>query len=122
MNLLILYLFAGWTLFFGITTVTSVNPYLSFWGSLERMGGLWTFLHYLVYFVILISVFRTKEDWFRLLKVVVFVGVLSALYGFGQKTNISFFIGSGGRERIFGTIGNAALFAGYQIVNLFLAL
>ncbi len=118
----LLYTFAGWALLFGVTTITSVNPYLSFWGSLERMGGFWTFLHYLVYFIILISVFRTKEDWFRLLKVMVFVGVLSALYGFGQKTNIKFFIGSGERARIFGTLGNAALFAGYQIVNLFLAL
>ncbi len=118
----LLIIFAFFALFFGVSAVTSVNPYLSFWGSLERMGGLWTFLHYLVYFIILISVFKTKEDWFRLLKIMVFVGVLSALYGFGQKTNISFFVGSGERARIFGTIGNAALFAGYQIVNLFLAL
>ncbi|MEK7154229.1 MAG: O-antigen ligase family protein, partial [Patescibacteria group bacterium] len=118
----LLIIFVLFTLLFGVSSIISVNPYLSFWGSLERMGGLWTFLHYLVYFVILISVFRTKEDWFKLLKIAVFVGVLSALYGFGQKTNISFFIGSGGRERIFGTMGNAALFAGYQIVNLFLAL
>ncbi len=119
---MLLYLSASWALFFGITAITSVNPYLSFWGSLERMGGLWTFLHYLVYFVILISAFRTKESWLRLLKIMVLVGVLSALYGFGQKTNIKFFIGSGERARIFGTMGNAALFAGYQIVNLFLAL
>lgn len=118
----LLIIFALFTLLFGISSITSVNSYLSFWGSLERMGGFWTFLHYLVYFMILISVFRTKEDWFKLLKIAVFVGVLSALYGFGQKTNISFFIGSGGRERIFGTIGNAALFAGYQIISLFLAL
>jgi len=81
----LLYIFAGWTLFFGITTLTSVNPYLSFWGSLERMGGWWTFLHYFVYFVILISIFRAKEDWARLLKVTVFVGVLSALYGFAHR-------------------------------------
>ena len=119
---ILFYIFAGWTLLFGITTAASINPYLSFWGSLERMGGLWTFLHYLVYFVILISVFRTREDWLRLLKIVVAVGVLSALYGFGQKTDIEFFVGSGGRARIFGTIGNAALFAGYQIVAMFLAL
>jgi tetratricopeptide (TPR) repeat protein/O-antigen ligase len=119
---ILFYVFTGWALLFGLTTIVSVNPYLSFWGSLERMGGLWTFLHYFVYFAILISVFRKKEDWMRLFKIMVGVGVLSALYGFGQKTNVGFFIGSGERARIFGTIGNAALFAGYQIVNLFLAL
>ena len=119
---ILLYLFAGWVLLFGLTTLTSINPYFSFWGSLERMGGWWTFAHYFVYFVILISVFRTRDDWFRLLKLMVFVGVLSAFYGFLQKTSIEWIVGGGGRQRIFGTIGNPALFAGYQIVNLFLAL
>ncbi|MBI2063886.1 MAG: tetratricopeptide repeat protein [Candidatus Yanofskybacteria bacterium] len=119
---ILLTIFTLFTLVFVVSTFISVNPYLSFWGSLERMGGLWSFIHYLVYFIILISVLKTREDWLRLLKLAVFIGVLSAFYGFGQKTNIKFFIGSGERARIFGTIGNAALFAGYQIVILFLAL
>ncbi len=119
---IIITVFSLFTFIFGVSTAISINPYLSFWGSLERMGGFWSFLHYLVFFLILVSVFRTREDWLRLLGLSVFVGVLSAFYGFGQKTNISFFIGSGNRERIFGTIGNAALFAGYQIVALFTAI
>ena len=48
--------------------------------------------------------------------------MLSAFYGFGQKTNIESFIGSGGRERIFGTLGNPALFAGYELFTVFLSL
>lgn len=119
---ILLTVFGLFTLVFTVSTFISVNPYLSFWGSLERMGGLWSFAHYLVYFIILISVFKTREDWLRLAKLMIFVGILSALYGFGQKTDIKFFIGSGGRAKIFGTIGNAALFAGYQIITLFLAL
>ena len=107
---------------FTLTTTTSVLPYPSFWGSLERMGGLWTFWHYFVFFIILISVFTKKEHWQRLLNLTVFTGVLSAFYGFGQKTDIEFFIGSGGRARIFGTIGNAALFAGTQLLVAFLSL
>ena len=107
---------------FTLTTLTSVGLYESFWGTLERMGGLWTFWHYFAYFVILTSVLRTEKDWFNLFKLVIFVGVLSAFYGFLQKTDISWVVGSGGRARPFGTIGNAALFAGYQIVVAFLAL
>lgn len=107
---------------FSLTTFTSVIPYASFWGSLERMGGVFTFWHYFIYFVILTSVFRSEKDWLNLFKLVIAVGVVSAFYGFGQRTNIEFFVGSGGRERIFGTIGNPALFAGYQIVCAFLAL
>ena len=114
--------FFGFTAVFGLTTIFSVQFYESFWGTLERMGGFWTFLHYFVYFIILTSVFKTKEDWRKLLDVSIFVAVLSVLYGFGQKTDIKFFVGSGNRARIFGTIGNAALFAGYELFGAFLAL
>ena len=86
------------------------------------MGGFWSFLHYFVYFSILTSIFRKKEDWLNLINLAVFVGFLSALYGFGQKTDIKFFIGSGNRARIFGTIGNAALFSGYELMIVFLSL
>jgi tetratricopeptide (TPR) repeat protein/O-antigen ligase len=86
------------------------------------MGGLFTFWHYLAFFVIAVSVLRTRKDWQFLLDIMVAVGVASAIYGFLQKTDWSFILGSGDRNRIFGTIGNAALFAGYQILVAFLAL
>lgn len=118
----IFWAFFLFVLAFSLTTLTSVLRYPSFWGSLERMGGLWTFWHYFVFFIILTSVFTKKEHWQRLFDLTIFVGVLSAFYGFGQKTDIDFFVGSGGRERIFGTIGNPALFAGYQLFSVFLSL
>lgn len=107
---------------FTLTTVTSVLPYPSFWGTLERMGGLWTFWHYFLFYIILTSVLTTKDHWQRILDITIVAGILSAFYGFGQKTDIEFFVGSGGRTRIFGTIGNAALFAGTQILIVFLSL
>src|SRR3989338_9747256 len=117
----------GWAfLFFAVAfstaTITSVIPYSSMWGSLERMGGVFTFWHYFIYFIILTAVFRKESDWINLFRLVIVIGVLSAFYGFGQKTNIEFFVGSGGRERIFGTIGNPALFAGYELLIVFLSL
>ena len=107
---------------FTLTTLTSVLKYPSFWGTLERMGGLWTFGHYFLFFIILTSVFTKKEHWQKLFNLTIFAGVLSAFYGFGQKMNIGFILGSGGRERIFGTIGNPALFAGYELFTVFLSL
>lgn len=107
---------------FTLTTLTSVLRYSSFWGSLERMGGLWTFWHYFLFFIILTSVLTKREHWQKLLDFTILTGVLSAFYGFFQKTNIEFFLGSGGRERIFGSIGNAALFAGFELLSVFLAL
>ena len=107
---------------FSVTTFTSVLPYPSFWGTLERMGGLFTFWHYYIYFIILTAVFKTEKKWMGLFNLMLFIGVLSAIYGFGQRTEIEFFVGSGGRSRIFGTLGNPALFAGYQILVAFLAM
>src|SRR3989344_3459056 len=114
--------FLFFALTFSLTMVTSVIPYPSFWGTLERMGGLFTFWHYFIFFIILVAVIKKESDWLKLFKLIIFVGVLSAFYGFGQKTDINFFVGSGNRSRIFGTIGNPALFAGYQIFCIFLAL
>lgn len=114
--------FLGFTLIFSLTTLTSIQRYESFWGSLERMGGLWTFWHYFIFFVITSSIIRNKKDWFMLFNVMIIAGIISAFYGFGQKTDMKFFVGGGNRARIFGTIGNTALFAGYQLLILFLSL
>lgn len=110
------------TAVFGLTTLLSIQVYESFWGTLERMGGFWTFLHYFAYFAMLSGLFRNAKDWLKWFDIAIFVGLLSALYGFGQKTDIEFFIGSGNRARIFGTIGNAALFSGYELFIVFLSL
>ncbi|MBI2003504.1 MAG: O-antigen ligase family protein [Parcubacteria group bacterium] len=110
------------TLAFGLTTFTSINVYQSFFGTLERMGGWFSFMHFWLFFVIASAVLRKKEDWFVFIKLSLAVSLLSAFYGFLQKTDLSWVIGSGGRNKIFGTIGNPALFAGYMIVNAFLAL
>ncbi len=113
--------FLAFTLAFTLTTITSVIPLQSWWGTLERMGGLFTFWHYFIFYLITVSVMRTRQDWQTLLDLMVSVGLVSALYGFLQRTSIEAIIGSGGRERIFGTIGNPALFAGYQILVAYLA-
>ena len=125
------------TLAFGLTAFTGVNIYQSFWGTLERMGGWFSFIHFWVYFTILCSIFKKKEDWIKLLTLSVLAGVLSSFYGLLQKvpprptsgevSQIHDFIlrhvvGSGSRAKIFGTVGNPALFAGYVIVNAFFAL
>ena len=114
--------FFAFALAFSLTSITSVSPLQSVWGTLERMGGLFTFWHYFVFYLITVSVMRTKAHWRTLLDLMVAVGLVSAIYGLLQKTGWSFILGSGDRTRPFGTIGNAALFAGYQILVVFMAM
>ena len=113
------------TIFTGLyvgSSITGINFYRSFWGTLERMGGVFSFLHYWVFFVILISVFKEKQDWLKLLKLSVVAGFLSILYAYGQHFDLGKFFVGWQHGRIFGTMGNAALFAGYLIFILFLAI
>jgi len=107
---------------FGITTLLSSDFFPSFWGTLERMGGWFTFIHLWLFFIMAISILKTKEDWIKFIKISIWVSLLSSIYGFLQKTNWSLIMGSGGRNKIFGTIGNSALFAGYILINTFLSL
>lgn len=113
--------FLGFTGVYTLTTFTGVSAYYSFWGTLERMGGLFSFWHYFFFYVMLMSVLRERKHWQVLMELFIFTGVISAFYGFLQKTDWTFILGGGGRARPFGTIGNAALFAGYQILIAFLA-
>lgn len=114
------------TIFTGLyilTSITGINFYRSFWGTLERMGGVFSFLHYWIFFVILVSVFRNKKDWLKLLKLSVIAGFLSILFAYGQYFKLGdFFVGWQHEGRVIGTTGNAALFAGYLIFILFLAI
>lgn len=113
-------IFTGLYIFCGIV---GVNFYQSMWGTLERMGGIFSFIHFWVYFVILISIIKTREDWNKILKISVFIGFLSILFAYGQRLQLgNFFVGWQHGERVIGTIGNPALFAGYLLFIFYLAL
>ncbi|MBU2564032.1 O-antigen ligase family protein [Patescibacteria group bacterium] len=120
---LILISFTAYTGLYIFTGLIGVNFFSSMWGSIERMGGIFSFIHFWVYFVILISIIRIKLDWNKILKITTFVGFLSILFAYGQRLRLgSFFVGWQHGERVIGTIGNPALFAGYLLFILYLAL
>jgi len=113
-------IFTGLYIFTGIIGVNSFN---SFWGSLERMGGTFSFIHFWVYFIVLVSVIKTEIDWNKILKISTLVGFLSILFAYGQLwIKGKFFVGWQHGERVIGTIGNPALFAGYLIFVIYLAI
>ncbi|MDP2934447.1 MAG: O-antigen ligase family protein [bacterium] len=115
--------FSVFTVLYVLMGIIGVDFYNSFWGSLERMGGIFSFLHFWVYFVILISIIKSKKDWQKVLKISVLVGFLSILFAYGQRLELgNFFVGWQHGERVIGTIGNPALFAGYLLFIIYLAL
>ncbi len=111
-------------LFFGVYLIAGIfgeNVFRSFFGTFERMLGVFNLAHFVVLFFILRAVFTNKKDWIKLFRVFLFAGVIVGLYGFGQKLGISSLYNEG-TNRIDSTIGNAAFFAAYMIFNTFFAM
>jgi hypothetical protein len=52
----------------GVTTITSADPALSFWGNPARMGGFITLFYFWLLFIVVGSVFREWKDWILFLR------------------------------------------------------
>jgi len=118
------YLFWGVVIYMGIkgiTTLTGVNPYHSFWSNYERMEGFLTLIHFGILFVVMSGVFRTKEDWKLVFKVSLLGSFIVALYGIGQKLDLDFIMHAG-IDKIDSTIGNSSYVAAYLLYSVFIAL
>lgn len=100
--------------FFGI------DPYHSFWSSFNRMDGVLTLLHTVVFFYLVLLVFK-KEHWNRFFTLNVWVGTAVGLFALGQWLNIPGLVHTG-VDRVEGTIGNAAFLASYLGMIFFLSL
>jgi len=93
----------------GLSAVFGVDFNLSFWGNAERMLGFFHLLHFLLFYLILITVMRQKSDWERFLDVSIVSSVIIVVYGLIKASPAS-------------TIGNAAYVGGLMIFNFWFAL
>ncbi len=98
----------------GLADLLGINPYNSFWSRFERMEGYLMFLHLYAYFLIIISVFKTKKEWLTFFNLFLIAGLLVGGYGILQVLGIKEAI-QGGGVRIDGTIGNPTYLAVYLI-------
>lgn len=104
-----------------LTSFTGVSTYQSFWGTFERMGGWYNLFLFWLFFLVITSTIKTRQEWMEIFKLSIVVSLLACFYAFGQKTEIGFFLAGGGRTKVIGTTGNATLFAGYILFNFFLS-
>ncbi|PKM91840.1 hypothetical protein CVU82_01375 [Candidatus Falkowbacteria bacterium HGW-Falkowbacteria-1] len=94
-----------------LSLFVSVDFNLSFWGDLERMLGLFHLLHFLALYFIVVSVFRTKKDYFWLFNVMILVCFVVALM----------MIGSHSEKYSQSILGNRAYLAAFMIFGIFLS-
>ncbi|MEK7452822.1 MAG: O-antigen ligase family protein [Patescibacteria group bacterium] len=106
---------------FFISAIFGENVFRSFFGTFERMLGIFNLAHFVILFLIAKSIFIKEKDWIFLFRSFVVAGLAVALYGVGQKLGFSFLYNAG-TNRIDSTIGNAAFLASYMIFNIFFSI
>ena len=104
-----------------LSTIFSEFPYRAFWGTLERGGGLFNTLHFVVFFLLLV-IFFTKKDFRQYFEFSVAVGFIVYLYAIFQAlkfTQLPFAFAYDPRPGSF--IGNGAFLAAYSFFVMIVA-
>ncbi|MFZ6015894.1 MAG: O-antigen ligase family protein [Patescibacteria group bacterium] len=101
-----------------LSVIFAVDPIRSWWGNQERMNGLFTMLHFLVWLTMATSLIKTWKEWKRLLNYQIFLGVFMACIALLQKPFpklLSFPAG----DRVGGLLDNPIYQGAYQLFILF---
>jgi tetratricopeptide (TPR) repeat protein/O-antigen ligase len=100
-----------------LTTVTSVVPRISFWGSYQRLQGTYTFLSYVMIFMLMLDTLRSRQQLQRLLTVIMVTSLPIALYGIVQHFQLDPLPWGGDvTARVASNMGNAIFVAAYLIM------
>jgi tetratricopeptide (TPR) repeat protein len=100
-----------------VSTVLSVNPWVSFFGSYQRLQGTYTTLAYIVLFLVILQGLRRRAQVERLLTVVILNSLPIALYGLVQRNKLDPLPWGGDvTRRVASNMGNAIFVAAYMIM------
>jgi tetratricopeptide (TPR) repeat protein len=100
-----------------LSTLLSVTPYVSFFGSYQRLQGTYTTLAYIVVFLVVLQGLRTRAQLDRLITVVILNSLPIALYGLIQRNKLDPLPWGGDvTKRVASNMGNAIFVAAYLIM------
>jgi tetratricopeptide (TPR) repeat protein/O-antigen ligase len=100
-----------------LSTLLSLTPRISFWGSYTRLQGTYTTLAYLVVFAAVAVNLRRKEQVERLVNTIIYASLPVSLYGVMQRLHLDPLPwGEDTSQRITSTLGNAIFIAAYLIM------
>ena len=106
-----------------ISTVFSLTPRISWWGSYQRMQGTYTTLSYILIFFMVLGHLRRPEQWRRIAYVIILTSLPIALYGILQRSGVDPLPWGGDvRRRVAANMGNAIFVAAYLLMAFFLTL
>ncbi len=96
------------------------NTFRAFFSNYERMEGFLMLGYLYLYFVMLVSVFRTKRDWLVFFHSILLVSAVVSVVGLTQKFGLQ--ISHQGGFRVDSTIGNPTYLAAYLLFPVWLLL
>jgi len=94
-----------------LSCVFAFNRHRAFWGSQDRMGGLFSLAHFFAWYVMATSMVRTWRDWRRVLHWQVALGLYVALVALLDLRDPTI-------DRISGVLGNPIYCGTYQVFFL----
>jgi O-antigen ligase len=97
----------------GIATLFSLQPQFSLWGNIFRGHGFFSQIHYFVFFVILVAVVRTWEEWNKIILAAIFASVAVSAIAFAE-----FFNGKAAQSML----NNPNFLGAYLLLVLFITL
>jgi O-antigen ligase len=115
--------FLAWLLILLVTCFTGVDFNLSFWGDANRMMGWFHLAHWFIFYLILITVFRTKADWQKLFILSLATAGAMVVYSLIKNPETGFDPGSTvNMGNNIGTLGHATHVAGVMLFCFYFAL
>ncbi|MBI1755396.1 O-antigen ligase family protein [Candidatus Azambacteria bacterium] len=105
---------------FSLSMALGAHPLEGLWGSSARMDGLFTLLHFVVFFFVLATAIKGEREWRNMMRWSVGASVFVVLYGLAQWFELPFVVSSNGE--IFSTLGNPAYLATYLLFHVFISL
>ncbi len=106
-----------------ISTIFSLVPRISFWGSYQRLQGTLTTLSYMVIFFLMLGHLRRPAQLYRLLYAIILTSVPVSLYGIWQRLGQDPLPWGGDViNRVAANMGNPIFVSAYLIMAFFLTL
>lgn len=107
----------GLVVVYSVSTIFSVTPSISFFGSYQRLQGTYTTFSYLIIFISIITNLRTRNQINRLVTTVILASLPVSLYGLLQRYQIDPIPWGGNVSiRIASNMGNSIFVAAYLIM------
>jgi len=111
---------AAFFLSFALSTFIGVDPYHSFWDNHERMLGLFTIIHFVLYYFIVTATFKTWNEWKWAMRIFLLAGSVVMFVAFLQTQNPNLLLNQGA-ARTASTLGNSIYVGGYGLFLVFVA-